>query len=137
MKRPAYTCPSRPPLVRKMTIPRIQMQHSWRVAQRRPMRSQSTNALLTSQHKSTMNHSYRKPHRAAPPTLPIWTIAEMFPSTLASSVSLILSKPRRWTKCVLLRVPEMRPSSIPRKLQMNIQALKTSQPTSSGTHNAK
>lgn len=50
MKRPAYTCPKRPLLVRNMTIPRIQRRQSCLVAHKRPMRSQRMNALISPIH---------------------------------------------------------------------------------------
>lgn len=40
-------------------------------------------------------------------------MAEMFPFTFASSAVLILFNPSCFMKCVLLRVPDMRPSSMP------------------------
>lgn len=45
MKRPAYTMPKVPPLPIKRAIPNIQITHSSRTAQRRPMRSQTMKAL--------------------------------------------------------------------------------------------
>lgn len=54
-----------------------------------------------------------KTYNAAPPTLPICTMAEMLPLTLAKSPSFNKSKPNWCANWLLANVPEINPSSTP------------------------
>jgi hypothetical protein len=67
-----------------MITPTIQMMQSWRVAHKRPGRTSASYSNNFSTIEDTPILSQAMNAMSAPPTLPIWTIAVMFPILFAS-----------------------------------------------------
>ena len=121
MNLPAYTWPILPLEVMKIMIPVIQMRQSCRVAHRRPILSvirkalECFDALSAGTGAASQYRGIGGTYSKAPPMLPICTIAVIFPRRLAFSDSLRRGSLRRYfeMKAFCWTVPEMRPSSIP------------------------